>query len=516
VSSLQPIFSTDNSVCSAVQLELLLGVCNNAMGIHRKSRRVQEAGVGKLSEFLSSDVEFVFTAENARAAASLLRCLQTFGHLAGEDYMVHQIIETMFLMRNRGFLQEFRRLGAIEILIDFLGKCQGDHSLEKTCFYILRRFPVEDIHLMLRCGIEQIIFTRMQESPDDCSVNSDSLSFLHWLYVHDSHAFLSTQDSRPVCIIFETTAKFMHKDGFFDNAVSLFSLLMRDMTLSKVHSLFVLVGYVEMISGRMKSIVESASVTPRDECLYHDFMEILCSISQCDHLYKSVAWPDIKVLLEAGMPVFKHNPRVLQLTFDIFRHEFFSPSKIDFTLSALSIAEMVLGVLTDNLDKVGLMVTCMLTLDGLSICPQVVNLLSQQDGFKTITSSLHNIVAVSTTPVLSHSAKDQFFRASLFILSLLIPCDNPTDQSMASARLLLMEDVMEIMHKHQGEILLQSLALSVLDKYMLPYPDLYCHFRLGAGLERIQKAMELPDLSSDAREISHKILRVFSTSPVNT
>jgi len=346
-------------------------------------------------------------------------------------------------------------------------------------------------------------------------VNSDCLSFLHWLYAHDSHAYLSTQDSRPLVIIFETTAKFMHNTLFFDNAVSLFSLLMHDMTLSKVHSLFVMVGYVETISGRMKSIVESASVTPRDERLYRDFMEILCSISQCDHLYKSVAWQDIKVLLEAGMPVFKHNPQVLQLTCDIFRHEFFSPSKIDFTLSALSIAEMVLGVLTDNLDKVGLMVTCMLTLDGLSICPQVVNLLSQQDGFKTITSSLHNIVAVSTTPVLSHYAKDQFFQASLFVLGLLLPCDNPTDQSMASARLSLMEDVMEIMHKHQGEILLQSLALSVLDKYMLPYPDLYCHFRLGAGLERIQKAMELPDLSSDAREISHKILRVFSTSPVN-
>jgi len=261
--------------------------------------------------------------------------------------------------------------------------------------------------------------------------------------------------------------------------------------------------------------VESTSVTPRDECLYHDFMEILCSISQCDHLHKSVAWPDIKVLLEAGMPVFKHNPRVLQLTCDIFRHEFFSPSKTDFLAPALSIAERVLGVLTDNLDKVGLMVTCMLTLDRLSIFPQVVNLLSQEDGFKTITSSLHNIVTVSTTPVLSHSAKDQFFEASLFILSLLLPCDNPTDQSIASARLLLMQDAVQIMREHKGEIVLQNLALSVLDKYMLPYPDLYCDFRLGAGLERIQNAMELPGLCPTAREISHKILRVFSTSPAD-
>jgi len=86
---------------------------------------------------------------------------------------------------------------------------------------------------------------------------------------------------------------------------------------------------------------------------------------------------------------------------------------------------------------------------------------------------------------------------------------------MASARLLLMEDAVQIMCQHQGEIALQSLALSVLDKYMLPYADLHCDFRLGAGLERIQDAMEMPGLCPTAREISHKIVRAFSTSPAS-
>jgi len=48
-----------------------------------------------------------------------------------------------------------------------------------------------------------------------------------------------------------------------------------------------------------------------------------------------------------------------------------------------------------------------------------------------------------------------------------------------------MKDVVQIMRQHKREIVVQNLALSVLDKYMLPYPDLYCHFRLGAGLARI-------------------------------
>jgi len=174
----------------------------------------------------------------------------------------------------------------------------------------------------------------------------------------------------------------MHEDKFFKNAVHFFSVLMRDMTLLKVHCRFVQMGYVDMISSRMKSIVETPSIIPGDELLYQKFMEILCSISQCDPLYKSVACPDIKVLLEAGMLVFAHNPRVLQLTCDIFRHAFFSPSKVDFPAPALSTAERVRGVLTDNLNDLGLMVTCMLALDRLSICQQGVNLLSQPDGFK--------------------------------------------------------------------------------------------------------------------------------------
>jgi len=321
------------SVLSDVQLELLLNVCNNAMAIHRKSRRVQEAGIHRLEVFFQDDIEFVFTVEHSRTASAVSRCLQTYGYLTGKENMVQEIVSTMFLMlgQKKGFVEEFRRLGAIEIVIHFLGKCgDGDYFVSTKCFDILRMFPVEDIPLMLSCGIERIIFTRMHKYPGDYLVNWDSFSTLNWLYVNSSHAFLSTQDFRPLYTIFEATERFMWQDEFFQNAVHLFSVLMRDMTLLKVHCFFVQMGYVEMIYSRMKSILETPSITPGDELLCQRSTEILFSISQCDPLYKSVECSDIKVLLEAGMLVFTHNPRVLQLTCDIFRNAFFTPSNIGF------------------------------------------------------------------------------------------------------------------------------------------------------------------------------------------
>ena len=381
------------------------------MAIHRNSCRVQEAGIHRLVVFFQDNLEFVFTVEHSRAASAVSRCMQTYGYLTAKENMVQEIVATMFLMleQKQGFVEEFRGLGVIEIVINFLGKCDRDYFTETKCFSILISFPVEDIPFMLSCGIERIILTRMQKSPDDLKVNSDSLSTLHLLYVYGSHSLDSIRDLRPLCIIFEATEKFMHEDEFFQNAMHFFSVLMRDMNLLELHHRFVKMGYVKMISSRMKYIVETPSITPADELLYKILTKILWSISQCDPLYKSVACPDIKVLLEAGMLVFTHNAQVLQVTCDIFRLAFSSPSEIDFPAPALSTAERVLGAMSNNLSELGLTVTCMLTLDRLSICQQVVNFVSQQDGFKKITCLLHNIVAVSRTPVLSHTEQHHFF-----------------------------------------------------------------------------------------------------------
>jgi len=59
------------------------------------------------------------------------------------------------------------------------------------------------------------------------------------------------------------------------------------------------------------------------------------------------------------------------------------------------------------------------------------------------------------------------------------------------------------MRQHSKETKIQSAALHVLEKYIVPHPELHSRFRNDA----VQNALKLPGLGSESQEIAQKILR---------
>jgi len=258
--------------------------------------------------------------------------------------------------------------------------------------------------------------------------------------------------------------------------------------------------------------LQTSPIVPQDELLYANLTKILFNIAMFQRLRISVACPAIKVLLEVGMLVFPHKVDVFLKTCNLFRLVFFIPSEVRRTTPSLRLVAMVLGGMSDNYNEHLLHVECMLTLDVLMNSRQVLNFVGQQDGFKKIIRSLDGIIGVGCTSTAKikmalqfpHTLQSKFVLASLSLLSKLPLCDNPTDQSVDSSRCRLARVVVQIMRQHKTQIGVQSLALCVLDKYMLPYPALYCRFRLGFGMALTCSAMQSPE----SHQIAQKIIRV--------
>jgi len=417
------------------------------------------------------------------------------------------------LEQHECFRQVFRQVGAIEIVIKYMHDFEHSHAVVDMCHLVILQFPAEYVPFILSCGIERIIFTRMQKLAYNVKVQTNSMVTLAWFYRNGSHAFDSFQDLFPLTLIFNATQKFMHEDDFFRAAVYLLSILMVDREIFEIQHRFVQMGYVQLIASRMQSILKPGPIMPADELLYTNLTRILCSIAMFPHLHTSVACPSIKVSLEAGMLIFPHNVDVLLATCNLFRLVFFPLSDVRRPTPALSIVVMVLCAISENYNEHLLHVECILTLDVLMNSRQVLNFVSQQNGFDIINRTLYRIIGVGSTSAAKvkmasqfpHTLQSEFVLASFSLLSKLPLCDNSTDCFV----------VKQIMRQHKTEIRVQNSALYMLDKYMLPNSNMICRFRLGGGVGLVRSAIELPDLSPASHAIAQKIICVCSFSPKN-
>ena len=508
---------TNMAYINNVYYERLLKSSNDAMSTHPHSLRVHTAGVSLQGALFQLDAPSTFSFEHFRAADVLTKALVKFGSLIDEIDFVEGMLSNMqhMLHQHKCFAQIFRDTGAIEIVI----KCMQDfdHSYEvvRKCVLLILQFPVKHFPFILSCGIERVIFTSMQKHPDDIPLQSNSISSLALFYRHGPHSLHSFQDLSPLDLLFDATRKFMHNDSFFRAAVYLFSILTVDVNLFEVHNRFIQEGLVKVIAGGMSLILELTTSTrvARDEELYKHCTQIFFNIAMFEPLRIHLSCSDTNFFLEAGMIVFPLNAEAFLKTCHIFRVVFFISSDVRRPSTSLRLVTMVLDAMSDNYNEYLLHVECMLTLDVLITSRQVLNFVGQQDGFKKIIRSLDNIMGIDSTSTAKikmalqfpHTLQSDFVMASLSLLSKLPLCSNLAEQSVV----ILAGVVLQIMSQHNTQVALQSLALGVLDKYMLPYPALYSRFRLGFGLELTRSAMQL-DLSSESRRVAQKIVRVCS------
>jgi len=504
-----------------VYYERLLKISNDAMATHPNSLRVQKAGVSLQGALFPLQDPFTFSFEHFRAADVLTNALGKFCSLTHETDFVESMLSNMqdMLGQHRSFSQIFRDMGAIEIVIKCMKDFDHSYDVVCKCDQVIFGFPVKHIPFMLSCGIERVIFTSMQKHQDDCRLQSDSIASLALLYRHGPHSFDSLQDLTPFDLLFDATKKFMHDDVFFRAAVFIFSILMVDVNLFEIHNRFVLEGLVKVIVRGMSFILQCTPRVEREEVLYSKCTQILFNIAMFEPLRIHLACPAIKILLEAGMVVFTLNVKMFIQTCHLFRVVFFLPSEARRLSPSLRLVTMVLDAMSDNFNEHLLHVECMLTLNMLMTSRQVLNFVGQQDGFKKITCSLDYIIGadcISRARIkmglkFPHTVQSEFVMASLSLLCKLPLRRNLTAPSLVSSSNRLARVVFHIMRQHDTQIGVQSLALCVLDKYMLPYPASCCIFRFGIGMALLHSAMNLPDLSSESHVIAQKLIRVCST-----
>jgi len=346
----------------------------------------------------------------------------------------------------------------------------------------------------------------------DMGMQTDCMEALAWFYTIAPPILFSSSDCSAVYHIFHATQRFNHVecsnqiypqyDFFFRALMYLFSSLM----LHSDKLDFLCGGYVNVIVLRMQHIVQTPPVEPRDELLYTQLSKILRHLAMLERTRAIVACPSIKLALEAGMRMFPQNGYVHLAAFNLFRLVFFPLSDVRRAAPALSTVAMVLNAMTKNPNEHLLHVECMLTLDVLTNSRQVLNFVSEQNGVNIVNHTLFCIIGRSDSSAAKikmalqfpHTLQSEFVLAGFSLLSKLPLRENIIDCIVVN----------QILRQHKTEIAVQTLGLYVLDKYMLPYPDLYRSFRLGHGLTQMQSAMELPDLSPPSRAIAQKILRV--------
>ena len=513
----QQIPKSNMEYASNVHYEHLLNISNNAMITHPKSLRVQAAVASLLRALFLRDFGTIFTFEYSRAAHGLTKALVNFGSVIGGIVFVENVVSNIhyLLEQHKCFAPIFREAGAIETVIKCMQDFDYSYDVVCKCVLVIFEFPVKHIPFILSCGIERVIFTGMQKYPNDLRRQSDSITSLALFYRHGPHSLDSCQDLSPLDLLFDATNKFMHDDTFFRAAVYVFSILTVDVNLFEIHNRFVQAGLIKVIASGMSCILLSTPIIPRDEDLYTNCTQIFFNIAMFEPLRIRLACPGIEVLLETGLVVFPLNVQVFLKTCHLFRVVFFTASEDRRPSPSVRLVKIVLDAMSDNYDEHLLHVECMLTLNVLTNSRQLLNFVAQQDGFKKIIRSLDNIMGIDSTSTAKikmalqfpHTLQSDFVMACLSLLSKLPLCKNLTVRS--STRLARV--VMQIMRQHETQIGVQSLALCVLNKHMLPYPELYCLFGFGIGMALVHSAMNLPDLSSESRVIAQKIIRVCTT-----
>jgi hypothetical protein len=528
IVALWPSDSTIMLDLSAEHLELLLIVNNNAMGIHQKSLRVQNAALSLLDSLFRNEVSLILTLEHLRAASGVTRALLNFGDGTAGIAIVESILSTMTLMleKTEGFIfqNEFRREGAIELVIKCMRKSDCSQTIQRSCVAILMQFCSEHVPFILSCGIERVLFMHMTQRYFDIQVQIECMVLLAYFYTVDSPMICNFPDLSPLKIIFDNIERFKQDDhttnsdhqSFFGASMYLLSSLMANRDNFEVHVTFVHKGYVKWIASKMQHILQTAPIEFRDEIVYTHVTKILSSLGMFPRLHTSVACPSIKVSLERGMLAFPTNEDVQRATCSVFRRIFFVPSQVRRPTPGLSLVKLILDTISNNPNYL-LMVECVLTLDLMMDSRQVLIFVSQHDGFNIIATTFNSVIGIDSTSTrakrgmglqFSHSLQSEFAQASFSLLNKLPLC--PPSVDFHATILFLARAVTQVILQHKTEVNIQSGGLLMLEKYMIPHSKLHQSFRMDTGLSLMYSAIELPDLSSESRAIAQKIISVCS------
>jgi hypothetical protein len=531
IVALWPSDLTSTLDLSAEHLEILLNFSNDAMAIHRKSLRVQNAALSLVDFIFRNNVASVAMFQQFDAVSGVTRALRNFGDGTAGIAIVGKILSTMTVMleTKEGFIfqNNFRLEGAIELLIKYMSKSDCLDAIEMSCLKIIMHFNADYVPFIRSCGFERVIFIRMKKHSFDIFVQTECLCALVWCYIFDSPVLCTFQDLSPLNIIFDATEKFKFEDSgkalmnnvdkiFFRTYIHLFSILMANRDNFEVHVTFVHKGYVKWIASKMQHILQTAPIEFRDEIVYTHVTKILSSLGMFPLLHTSVACPSIKVSLERGMLAFPTNEDVQRATCSVFRRIFFVPSQVRRPTPGLSLVKLILDTISNNPNYL-LMVECVLTLDLMMDSRQVLIFVSQHDGFNIIATTFNSVIGIDSTSTrakrgmglqFSHSLQSEFAQASFSLLNKLPLC--PPSVDFHATILFLARAVTQVILQHKTEVNIQSGGLLMLEKYMIPHSKLHQSFRMDTGLSLMYSAIELPDLSSESRAIAHKIIRVCS------
>ena len=532
IVALSPSDLTTTLDVSAEHLELLLYVSNNAMAIHRKSLRVQNAALSLLDFIFLNNVASVAMFHQFDAVSGVTRALRNFGDGTTGIAIVEKILSAMTVMLETkdGFMfqNNFRLEGAIELLIKYMSKSDCLDTIEISCLKIIMHFNADYVPFIRNCGFERVIFIRMKQHSFDIVVQTECLCALVWCYILDSPVLCTFQDLSPLNIIFDATEKFKLEDSgkalmnngnkiFFKTCIHLFSILMANRDNFQVHDEFVHRGYVEILVSKMQQIVKNGPNEPKDEEIYAHITQILSRLAMFRRLHTSVACPNIKLVLEGGMHIFSHNADVLLATCNLFRLIFFVPCQVRRPTPALSLVKLVLDAISENPTEYLLAVECVLTLDLLVDSRQVLNFVSQNDGSNIIATIFNWIIGSDSMSVpkrkmglkFSHILQSEFVQASFSLLNKLPLCAPSKTSNIFNV--LLVRAVMQAIRQHKTDANIQNGALHTLDKYIIPHSHLHRRFRMDTGL-LMCSAIELPDLSSESRAIAQRLLFILRTS----
>jgi hypothetical protein len=503
-------------------LQLLYNIINNAMHTHSTVVRVQKIGFllqYELSRWNQCTSAFP---EYSRAVRGLVRAMQIFGDDARQKHLLEVMIKNMMQMIGQGeFMQiEFGQLGAIELVIHFMKANVGDSLFEHKCILILMEFSRDYISLMFSCGVEQVLFERMQRHSDDAGVQLVCMDTLAWFYEHNYPTINLYNDFGAPDIIFNALQNFQHEGGVMQSTLCVFSTLVFIEEYCTICDRFVEEGYVHVFAEHLQVILSSTTSSAIDhrknELICANIMKTFRAVLDNKHLCSQINFEALKNVIVAGMAKFPTNPEIQYTGCSFFRFVFFPPSDIRRPAPSLEIVQLVLSAMNNNLFGNLLNVECVFTLDTLMHARHVTNYVSRQHGFKLIVHLLYGIIGfestspakISMSTVFSHDCQSKYVHASFSILSKLPPRSYKSEHAITNATVVLASVVTQIMRQHKDETKVQEVALDILNKYIIPHSELHSRFRKDAGLELTQNAMKLPGLSAESHGIAENILRV--------
>jgi len=139
ILALSPTYQTTVVDLSALNSHLLLCAVNDAMGIHRKSLRVQKVAMYILASVFTCKNPPVFSFEHSRAVTAVTRALVMLPISNAAIDISENILLMMRLMLEQyeRFQHEFRQAGAIELVVNYMKNSDCSYAMEKLCLVIL-------------------------------------------------------------------------------------------------------------------------------------------------------------------------------------------------------------------------------------------------------------------------------------------------------------------------------------------------------------------------------------------